>query len=289
VLTTCSLVPPSSLQLRAYAEYRGRPQRWDEHNKGFIVEGDSYTTVLVIITTLTLQIWFQFYLAKKFFEIVNQCFEQDTPWRLFVWSAGDVLLASDVILLVLDVITLILITQNGSGSVGSVFFTLLNIISFIMVLLFSVCYAVDGWRCAHHFPRVPVLCLPHRMRYCLLFLSYVTCANIFARSAIPTLLLVMVFPLESISAIALGCFVFLVFAMFVLLFRSRTEKDCSSFCYLLICVFLITFVVAMYVSILFFGSGTDKYFQPILPSLGSAVVGYWMKKFFDEKMMNKKS
>jgi len=278
-------VPPSSLQLRAYAEYRGRPQRWDEHNKGFLAEWDGYTTVLAIITTLTLQIWLQIYLVKQLFETVNQCFEQDTPWRLFLWSAGEVFFVLDVMLFAFDAITLVMITQDGW--IGSV--SRLNIASFLIVLLSSVGWAVCGWRCAHYFPRDPVLCvLPHRMRYCLLFLSYVMCANIFARSAIPTLLLVVVAPLESISAIGLGCFVFLVLAVFILLLRSRTKKDCSLFCNLLLFVVVMVCVVAMYFSILFVGSGTNKYFQPFLPSLATAAVGYWIKKFFDEKTRNKK-
>ena len=132
-----------------------------------------------------------------------------------------------------DAITLVMITQNGwIGSVSQ-----LNIASFLIVLLSSLGWAVCGWRYAHHFPPDPVLPLPHRMRYCLLFLSYVMCANIFSRSAVPTLLLVMVSPLEGISAIGLGCFVFLVLAVFILLLRSRTKKDCSFFaicCYFLL-------------------------------------------------------
>ena len=221
---------------------------------------------------------------KQLFETVNQCFEQDTPWRLFVWSAGEVLLVLDMMLFAFDAITLVMITQNGwIGSVSQ-----LNIASFLIVLLSSLGWAVCGWRYAHHSPPDPVLPLPHRMRYCLLFLSYVMCANIFARSAVPTLLLVMVSPLEGISAIGLGCFVFLVLAVFILLLRSRTKKDCSLFCNLLLFVVVIACVVAMDVSILFVGSGRDKYFQPFLPSLGTAAVGYWIKKFFDEKMRNKK-
>ena len=110
----CSLVPPSSLQLRAYAEYQGKPQRWDVHSKGFIWEedGTSITDVLVVVATLALQILLQLYLKRHFIDIVSQCLEQDTPWRLCVWSAGEDFLLLGLLLLIPDGATLLRLVSS---------------------------------------------------------------------------------------------------------------------------------------------------------------------------------
>lgn len=282
MLSACVYVLLSDLQLRAYAENRGKPQRWDEHNRGFIVERNSTRNFLVMFATLATQTWLQLNL-KTFLEAVPRWLEEETMWSLGVWSAGDVFFTLNWIPLVIDALTLIAI-----GLIGGIPFTVtvLNIISFLIVLISSGCWAVVGWKNAHDFPPDSVLPFSQRKRHCCLFLGYAMCANIVARVAIPTLLLVMVFPLESISAIGLVCLVFLVFIMFPLLLRSQL-KDVRFFCNILLFFIAIFFVVAVYVSILFTGSGTNEYFQALLPALASTVFGYWVKKAFFDK--NKRS
>ena len=276
-------MPPPSLQLRAYAEYRGRPQRWDEHNKGFIWEWESTspTDVLVIIATLATQILLQLILIRNFFKSLRQCLEQETIWSLCVLSAGECLCVFGVVMPLMFVTALFLI--------GSTPITLLKIVSLAIVYASSVSWAVAGWQNAHHFPPDHALPLSHELRYCLLFFGYVSCANLLALAAVPTLLLVMVFPLESISAISLMCLVYLlVIVPFVYIRSQDCNYSCFSIFYTLMFIIVIIFIVAVYVSILFTSSGTNEYFQAFLPALGSIVVGYWVKKtFFDKNKRNK--
>ena len=280
-----TLVLLSDLQLRAYAEYRGKPQRWDIHNKGFIWEwdGTSVTYILVIIATLATQILLQLYLLRNFCESLRQCLEQETLWSLCVLSAGEVLCAVGVSFSLMHIFALFVI-ENAP-------ITVLKVVSLAIVYVSSVCWAVAGWENAHHFPPDPALPLSHEMRYCLLFFGSVMCANLIALSAVPTLLLAMVFPLESISAIALGCVGFVALVMLFVLLRplgGYHQYSCFSISYILMFIIVITCIVAVYFSILFTGSGTSEYFQAFVPALGSIVVGYWVKKtFFDKNKMNK--
>ena len=183
-----------------------------------------------------------------------------------------------------DAVTLLLI-----GLVGGVPVTVLSIISWFIIVASSVWWGIVGWVNAHHFPPDPMIRWPflQKTRYFSLFFGYVIFANIVARSAIPTFLLSMVFPLESVSAIGLVCFVCLAYVMYLLLYRSKTLKDRSFVCHMLILFTVISCVVGVYVSILSTGSGTHEYLQTFLPSLGAAVVGYWIKKFLEKSKRNK--
>lgn len=240
--------------------------------------------ILVIVATLATQILLQLMLMKNFSESLRQCLEQETLWSLCVLSAGECLSVFGVVMPLMFVTALFLIRNTP--------ITLLKIVSLAIVYVSSVRWTVVGWENAHHFPPDPEHPLPHKMRYCLLFFGCVSCANLLALSAVPTFLLMMVFPLESISAICLVCLVYLLLFVLFVLTRSQDgnhQHSCSSILYTLMFIIVVICVVAVYVSILFTGSGTNEYFQAFMPALGSIVVGYWVKKtFFDKNKTNKK-
>ena len=237
----------------------------------------------MVIATLATQILLQLNLVMHVIDTVSQCLQQDTVWRLFVWTAGDVLLVFGMLLFAFDAFALYLI-----GLAGRFFFAISGFISFIIVLVSSMCWGSFGWFNAHYFPtdlriRRPSL---KKTRYFILYFGYVMFTNIVARSAIPTLLLAIVFPVESISAIGLMCFECLAFIMLCLPCRSQTLMGCFFGFHMLILLTVISCVVGVYVSILFTGPGTSEYLQTFLPSLGTAVVGYLIKKFLEKNKMN---
>lgn len=275
----CSHELLSALQLRAYAESRGQPQKWDVHNKGFIWERESTsaTDIWVVIATLALQILVQLYLIKNFVETVRQCLEQDTMWRLCVWSAGYVLFCGSIVFPAYYVVTLF--------QTWKIAISLVKIVSVAIVFVSSGCWAVVGWWNAHCFPPDYRWPFYHEVKCFCLFFGYVMCANMIALSAVPTLLLIMVFPLECISAIGLGCVGFLVIVMFFVIPRLMyyNQYSCFSIIYMSMFIIVIACVVAVYVSILFTGSGTNEYFQAFVSALGSVIVGYWVKKTFLDK------
>ena len=276
-----SLVLPSDLQLKAFAEYRGKPQRWDEHSKGYTWEreGTSATDVLVIVATLAAQIFLQAYLKWYVFPTVRQCLEQDTLWRLCAWSAGD-----SVFGLVVSVPTWYTLLPFAFWNIpGHSYITVLKIVSLLIVFTFSLLSAVSGWKSAHKFPPDPALRgFPHKLRYCWLFFGYALCAHLIGLSAVVTLLLVMAFPLESVSVLALLCFTFLVLVMSGVFYRSKNYEDDKYAYFLFMLLFCIatTCVVFVCVSILFTGSGSNGYLPAFLFTLGSVVLIYWMKKTY---------
>jgi len=219
-----SLVLPSDLQLKAFAEYRGKPQRWDEHSKGYTWEweGTSATDVLVVMTALATQFLLQLSLKRHMFDTVHQCLEQDTLWRLCAWSAGDALFV--VGLLVPTWYTLLpFVFWNIPGHTS---ITVLKLVSFLFAFASSLLSAVDGWRSADEFPPDTALRgFPHKLQYCWLFFGYAFCAHLIGLSAVVTLLSVMAFPLESVSALALLCFAFLVLVMNGVFYRSNNSED----------------------------------------------------------------
>ena len=272
---------PSDLQLKAFAEYHGKPQRWDEHSKGYTWEweGTSATDVLVVVATLATQVLLQLSLKRHMFDTIRQCLEQDTLWRLCAWSAGDALFV--VGLLVPTWYTLLpFVFWNIPGHS---YITVLKLISLLIVFTFSLLSAVAGWRSAHQFPPDPALRgFPHKLRYCWLFFGYTFCAHLIGLSALLTLLLVMAFPLESVSALALLCFQFLVCVMSGVFYRSKNYQDDKYGYFLFMLLFCIatTCVVYVCVSILFTGSGSNGYLPAFLFTLGSVVLTYWMKKTY---------
>ena len=268
---------PSDLQLKAFAEYRGKPQRWDEHSKGYTWEweGTSVTDGLVIMATLVAQILLQTYLKWNFFRTVHQCLEQDTLWRLCAWSAGDALFGLGLL-----VLTWYAVVPFAFWNIpGHTYITVLKIVSFLIVFAFSLLSAVAGWRSAHEFPPDTALhpC-PQKLRYCWLFFGYTLCAHLIGLSAVLTLLLVMVFPLESVSALALLCLEFLAIVEVGVFFRSRNPDGYNRF-RLLFCI-TAAYVVFVCVSILFTGCGSNEYLQAFIFTLGSVVLTYWMKKTY---------
>lgn len=68
----------SDLQLRAYAEYRGKPQKWEVHEQGYVweVEDISFMDVWVIVSTLAVQ------LCKWMWQRVSWVWQN---WQLVSW------------------------------------------------------------------------------------------------------------------------------------------------------------------------------------------------------------
>ena len=273
----------------------------------------------VVIITVICSLLFAQILTIFVTNYLMKLSSKEGPPKVFMWSTGDSLSLINVLAIFIEVYIfvytypdlapkiLIYIFVLASTTVFGVFGMYIGpklspVPKYAIGTPFSCFMCLNGCMCVWLW-----LCsgkIKQRFAYCALFCNYAMFANLVAATAIPTLLFIISFPLETISAISVMSVIFAVYFALVIASRSpylfvdkKTQKvDMQKlkkygrypclFCSFFILSIIVICLLVLYIGLIANGVGTNSVLNivvSIFPALVTATIMLWVKNKFFKK------
>ena len=290
------------LQLKGFAKHQALPNEWNDDIKGYAWDSNfdetvtSYLTIIAIVGTVVLA---QTIILQTIGHFTQHLSGKRGPTRLLIWTAADSLSLLNLIVLASEAMFWMYLVQKLSE--GAIF----KFVWIVLVLLSSILFGIYGIIAGPKLPTAPVFssfncfmflcccicaCIENRstvtkqrLAYCSLFFNYALFMNLLSWTAIPSILFLIVYPLEALSAVSLLCCICLMY--FSIVAACRSIARCA-LCSLAIFFIIMICLMIIHIYIIASGVGINAFslsVMSIVPSVATALFITRIKKAFSKE------